>query len=67
MDVAIQLTVEGGPYDNFLIFLAELRKDADLRQKYNELKVKFDGLPMSEYRDAKQGFIEQVLATCNDR
>lgn len=67
MDVAIQLTVEGGPYDDFLKFLAALRASTDLREKYNKLKSKFDGLPMSEYRDAKHLFIEQVLAASNDR
>lgn len=66
MDVAIQLMIEGGPYDNFLTFLAELQASADLRQKYNELKVEFDGLPMSEYRDAKHEFIERVLAAGNE-
>ena len=65
MDVAIQLTIEGGSYDNFLTFLAELQASADLRQKYNELKIKYDGLPMSEYRDAKHNFIERVLAAGN--
>lgn len=65
MDVAIQLTTEGGQYDDFLTFLAMLQASADLRQRYNELKMEFDGQPMSEYRDAKNQFIEHALSTGN--
>ena len=62
LDVAIQLTIEDGPYDNFLTFLAMLQANADLRKEYNALKKAFDGLPMSKYRDAKDEFIARVLA-----
>lgn len=63
MDVAIQLTIEDGPFDNFLAFLDRLRESAELRQEYNELKRQFDGALMADYREAKQVFIERVLAS----
>ena len=63
LDVAIQLTIEGGPHDNFLSFLTILRSRSDLRLEYNELKRSFDGRPMSEYREAKRHFIERILST----
>ena len=66
-DVAIQLTIEGGPYDTFLIFLDQLRKRSDLRDEYNELKKTFDGRAMSEYRAAKREFVENVLASISER
>lgn len=62
LDVAVQLTVEGGPHDTFLVFLERLRGNADLRQRYNALKRKFNGQTMTEYRDAKKEFIEDVLS-----
>ncbi len=65
-DVAIQLTVEGGPYDTFLKFMDQLRERPDLRRAYNELKRRFDGHAMSEYRDAKRDFVEGVLASRRD-
>lgn len=66
LDVAIQLTIEGGAHDNFLVFLAELRASASLRAEYNRLKQAFDGRAMDEYRDAKGAFIEKVLSATND-
>ena len=61
MDVAIQLTIEGGPHDTFLEFLERLRSDANLRKRYNDLKRKFDGKPMDDYRTAKRQFIESAI------
>jgi len=65
LDVSIQLTVEGGPHDDFLDFLARLRASATLRAEYNELKKSFDGRDMHEYRFAKRAFIERVLSSTN--
>lgn len=62
LDVAIQLTVEGGPHDTFLSFVDRLRDSALLRVEYNKLKLSFNGRPMAEYRAAKQAFIERVLS-----
>lgn len=66
LDVAIQLTVEGGAHDDFLPFLDRLRASASLREKYNQLKQSFDGQPMNEYRDAKRAFIERALSDSSD-
>jgi len=61
MDVAIQLTIEGGPHDTFLEFLERLRNSADLRTRYNDLKRKYDGKPMDDYRNEKRAFIEAAI------
>lgn len=62
LDVAIQLTVRGGPYDDFLRFLAALHADPALVARYAALKHAFHDQPMSDYRAAKSAFIEGVLA-----
>lgn len=67
LDVAIQLTVEDGPYDTFLVFLDRLRNSESLRSEYNELKRAFEGRPMKAYRDAKHAFIERVVADRHQR
>ncbi len=61
LDVAIQLTITHGPHDTFLKFLDLLQNSAELRDSYNQLKRRYDGQPMAEYRDAKQRFIENTL------
>ena len=66
IDISIQLTTEGGPYDTFLTFSNQLRNSKVLRDEYNTLKLEFDGHPMSEYRDAKHVFVERVLALITD-
>lgn len=62
MDVAIQLTVTGGPYDSFVAFLDALAASPGRVAAYNALKRAWDGRPMAEYRAAKAAFIEAVLA-----
>ena len=62
LDVAIQLTVAGGPYDDFVPFLDALANDPTLVRRYNELKRAWDGRPMDDYRSAKSAFIREVLA-----
>ena len=62
LDVAIQLIVAGGKYDNFEKFLLRLSASPSLKRAYNELKVMWDGRPMREYRVAKQQFIDSVLS-----
>ncbi|MEM7001478.1 MAG: GrpB family protein [Pseudomonadota bacterium] len=60
-DVAVQLTVKGGPNDTFLEFVELLRDNDHLITRYNKLKEMFDGQPMGTYRAAKRAFIEQAL------
>lgn len=62
MDVAIQLTIKDGPYDDFLPFLEALTHNPHLIEAYNDLKRQWDGQPMSDYRHAKSQFIQKVLA-----
>lgn len=62
LDIAIQLTIKGSQYDNFLEFLTVLRESAALRHEYNALKLKFNGALMADYQDAKHEFITRVLA-----
>ena len=61
LDVAIQLTVAGGPHDTFLDFLQKLQTDTGLRASYNALKRRYDGEPMADYREAKSAFIKAAL------
>jgi GrpB-like predicted nucleotidyltransferase (UPF0157 family) len=61
LDAAIQLTVAGGPHDDFRAFLNALRRDAGLCARYAALKHAHDGRPMREYRAAKGAFIEATL------
>jgi len=65
LDVALQLTIEGGPHDTFLDFLENLRRSPELREEYNKLKKEFHGAPMTSYRDAKSRFIEASLYSLN--
>ncbi len=60
-DVAIQLTVKGGPYDTFHAFNAVLRSQPNVLAAYNQVKRKWDGKAMSAYRQAKAEFIAEVL------
>jgi GrpB-like predicted nucleotidyltransferase (UPF0157 family) len=62
LDVAVQLTVTGGPHDNFLVFVDALRSDVALVTEYNALKRRWHGQPMDSYREAKSAFIQRVLA-----
>jgi len=62
LDVAIQCTVRGGPYDDFELFLEVLRADPVERAAYNELKRAWHGRPIDEYRAAKSEFISRALA-----
>lgn len=62
LDIALQVTVEGGPYDDFLPFLEALRASPELIAAYNALKRDWDGHPMDRYRAEKARFIEHILA-----
>jgi len=67
MDVAIQLTIEGGRYDTFETFLEILNSSAEVREHYNRLKYAYDGKSMQEYREAKSAFIEKALSASDIR
>jgi hypothetical protein len=64
VDVMIHLVVSNGIYDNsFEQFLRLLITKKTVRDAYNNLKIGYDGRPMSEYRRVKRVFIEKCL--CN--
>lgn len=57
----IHLTVVGGSCDLQWKFRDMLIASASLRREYDELKRQFEGKSMTEYRNAKAGFVERVL------
>lgn len=61
IDIALQVTPEGSPYDHFEAFLEILRQNRATRDSYNQLKRDYDGEPMSQYREAKAAFIMEQL------
>lgn len=61
LDVALQCTPFGSPYDDFLPFLDALRADDALIAAYNALKRRWDGRAMDAYRARKAAFIRAVL------
>ena len=60
-DVAIQLIARGSEFEDFIRFRDLLNQDADLVEKYNQLKMKCEGLSPDDYRALKSKFIESVL------
>lgn len=61
IDIALQVTPEGSPYDHFEVFLAILKQNRATSDSYNQLKRDYDGEPMSAYREAKAAFITEQL------
>ncbi|WP_426616161.1 GrpB family protein [Bradyrhizobium sp. McL0616] len=68
-DATLHVIVAGSSDDNFETFTRALRDHRHLRFEYNELKLKWHGQAMEEYRRRKRHFIERVLglapAGCN--
>lgn len=60
--LGVQLTVKGGALDDFHRFAEELRRAPLLVRRYNDLKLRFSGKPMAEYRAAKDAFIADILS-----
>jgi GrpB-like predicted nucleotidyltransferase (UPF0157 family) len=63
--LGVQLTVKGGALDVFHLFSDALRNRPDLVQRYNRLKLDFHDKPMASYREAKDAFVAEVLASCS--
>jgi GrpB-like predicted nucleotidyltransferase (UPF0157 family) len=59
--VGIQLVVRGSELDCFVRWRDLLRSNLQLRQAYDDLKRRYDHLPMEEYQAAKSRFIEEGL------
>ena len=60
--LGVQLVAKGDELDVFHQFAEALRQDPDLVRRYNELKLRFDGQPMADYRAAKDAFVRRVLS-----
>jgi GrpB-like predicted nucleotidyltransferase (UPF0157 family) len=59
---AVQLVAIGGTHDDFLRFRDHLLANRHLVQRYNALKLSYQGCSTEEYRKAKDEFIARVLA-----
>ncbi|MGE0115793.1 MAG: GrpB family protein [Steroidobacteraceae bacterium] len=60
-ELGIQLVVKGASDDHFLLWRQLLEQSLELRQAYDELKMRFEGAEMEAYRAAKAIFIETHL------
>lgn len=67
IDVAVQLTIAQGPYDDFLYFMQILKDEPTWIEKYNQLKQNWHGRSMEQYRAAKNAFIESVFQRYESR
>lgn len=63
LPVGVHVTAVGHPEDKFILQRDRLASSPDLVRQYNELKIRFEGCDMDEYRRAKWAFIDQHLAT----
>ncbi|MGW8368596.1 MAG: GrpB family protein [Gammaproteobacteria bacterium] len=60
-ELGIQLVVSGSPSDVFNAWLEQLLNDPELRCDYDDLKMRYEGCDMEEYRAAKAAFIAERL------
>jgi GrpB-like predicted nucleotidyltransferase (UPF0157 family) len=60
-DLGVQLVVRDGEADTFLVWRERLESDPELRRQYDDLKRRFEGKSMDEYREAKAQFISERL------
>lgn len=61
---ALQVVARGSKYEFFLLFRDALNGDAELVQRYNQMKKNAIGSTPEHYRAQKSLFIEAVLSTC---
>ena len=59
--LGIQLTVAGGPEDFFWKLRDHLIAHPEANERYNQLKRRFEGATMTDYRAAKSDFMELLL------
>jgi GrpB-like predicted nucleotidyltransferase (UPF0157 family) len=60
--LGIQVVLKDSAYDQFIKFRDLLRASPALVKAFNDLKAKFEGCSMDEYRTAKTGFIQSILS-----
>ena len=61
-DVAIQVVINGSEFEDFIKFRNILRKNHNLVESYNEIKLNAKNLSEDEYRAKKSKFINNVLS-----
>lgn len=60
--LGVQLVAKGSDLDFFVEFRNRLRKCETLLTSYNDLKRRYEGRDMDEYRSAKADFISQAIS-----
>ena len=65
--IAIHLTEIGGAFDFQWMLRDLLRNRPDLVSEYDDLKRRFEGKRMADYRDAKAAFLDRVQRLINAR
>ncbi|MCK1609208.1 MULTISPECIES: GrpB family protein [unclassified Bradyrhizobium] len=60
--LGVQLVTKGGELDFFVRFRDRLRESANLLSSYNDLKRRFEGRDMEDYRSVKTDFIQQAIS-----
>ncbi|HLR51678.1 MAG TPA: GrpB family protein, partial [Candidatus Avamphibacillus sp.] len=61
--LGVQLTVIGSEFDFFWKFRDVLLLNDQYRMEYDELKRKYEGKEMDEYRKAKSEFFNKMMQT----
>ncbi|MGX9135008.1 GrpB family protein [Rummeliibacillus sp. JY-2-4R] len=61
--VGVQLTVINSDFDFFWKFRDVLLMNDNYRKEYDNLKRKYEGMEMADYREAKNKFFEKVMAS----
>jgi GrpB-like predicted nucleotidyltransferase (UPF0157 family) len=60
-ELGVQLVVAGTEFDTFSYWVEQLTSDRKLRAAYNDLKARYNGKDMNEYREAKSEFIAKHI------
>lgn len=61
--VGVQLTVINSEFDFFWKFRDVLLFNDNYRQEYDDLKRRYEGMEMRQYREAKNKFFEKVISS----
>lgn len=65
--LGVQLTVIASEFDFFWKFRDVLIMNDDYRVEYDNLKIKYEGRDMEEYREAKDKFFKKIMGTSEYR
>lgn len=60
LPVGVQLTIIGSKYDDFVKLRDLLKSNLLLLEEYNQMKLKYEGKDMDEYRKEKADFFEKL-------